>query len=82
MRRMANGDANATLPEPFAISSSPTVPYVSRMFKNSGTGLPWWCSGEESACQCRGHGLETWSEKIPHATEQVSLCATTTEPAL
>ena len=34
------------------------------------------------ACQCRGHGFEPWSGKIPHATEQLSPCATTTEPAL
>ena len=44
-------------------------------------GLPWWRSGWESACQCRGHGFEPWSGKIPHATEQLSLCTTTTEPA-
>ena len=34
----------------------------------------------ESACQCRGHGFEPWSRKIPHAAEQLSPCATTTEP--
>ena len=34
-------------------------------------GLPWWCSGLESACQCRGHGFEPQSRKIPHATEQL-----------
>ena len=45
-------------------------------------GLPWWCSGQESACQCRGHRFEPWSGKIPHAVEQLSPCATTTEPAL
>ena len=28
------------------------------------------------------HGFEPWSGKIPHATEQLSLSATTTEPAL
>ena len=27
-------------------------------------------------------GLEPWSGKIPHAMEQLSLCATTTEPTL
>ena len=32
------------------------------------------------ACQCRGHRLESWSWKIPHAAEQLSPCATTTEP--
>ena len=30
----------------------------------------------------RGHGFEPWSRKIPHAAEQLSPCATTTEPAL
>ena len=46
------------------------------------SGLPWWRSGWESACQCRGHGFEPWSGKIPHSTEQLSPCATTTEPVL
>ena len=32
--------------------------------------------------QCKGHGFDPWSRKIPHATEQLSLCTTTTEPAL
>ena len=44
-------------------------------------GLPWWRSGGESACQCRGCGFEPWSGKIPHATEQLGSWATTTEPA-
>ena len=43
-------------------------------------GLPWWCSGQESAC--RGHRFEPWSRKIPRAAEQLSLCTTTTKPAL
>ena len=30
--------------------------------------------------QGRGHGFEPWSGKIPHAVEQLSPCATTTEP--
>ena len=34
------------------------------------------------ACQCRGHRFDPWSGKIPHATEQLSLCTTTTKPAL
>ena len=34
-------------------------------------GLPWWRSGWESACQCRGHGFEPWSGRIPHAVEQL-----------
>ena len=44
-------------------------------------GLPWWCSGWESACRCRGHGFEPWSGKIPHAAEQLGPWATITEPA-
>ena len=45
------------------------------------TGRPWWHSGWESACQCRGHGFEPWSGKIPHAAEQLGPWATITEPA-
>ena len=44
-------------------------------------GLPWWRSGWESACQCRGRGFEPWSGRIPHAVEQLGPWATTTEPA-
>uniref|UniRef100_A0AAA9TAY3 Solute carrier family 48 member 1 n=1 Tax=Bos taurus TaxID=9913 RepID=A0AAA9TAY3_BOVIN len=44
--------------------------------------LPSWLSGQESACQCRRHGFGPWSGKIPHAKEQLSPCARTTEPAL
>ena len=32
--------------------------------------LPWWLSGIESACQCRRRKFHSWSEKIPHDTEQ------------
>ena len=35
-------------------------------------GLPWWLRGKESACQCRRHGFDPWSGKIPHAVEQLS----------
>ena len=44
-------------------------------------GLPWWCSGWESACQCRGHGFEPWSGKVPRAAGRLGPWATTTEPA-
>ena len=49
--------------------------------KNKNARLPWWCGGWESACQCRGNGFKPWSGKISHAAEQLSPCATTTEPA-
>ena len=35
-------------------------------------GLPWRSSGEESACQCRGHGFDPWSGKTARAEEQRS----------
>ena len=35
-----------------------------------------------STCQCRGHRFDIYSRKIPHAAEQLSPCATATEPAL
>ena len=31
-------------------------------------------------CPCRGNRFEPLSRKIPHATGQLSLCSTTTEP--
>ena len=42
-------------------------------------GLPWWFSGKESACQGRRHGFNPCTGKIPHAEEQLSPRATTTE---
>ena len=44
--------------------------------------LPWWLSGKESACQCRGQRFDPRSGKIPHALEQESPCTTTIEPVL
>ena len=46
------------------------------------TGLSRWSSGKESACHCRRHRFNPWSRKIPHASEQLSPSATTTEPVL
>ena len=50
--------------------------------RNSRAGLPWWLSGKESTCQCRGCGFNPWPGKIPQATEQLSPCATITEPVV
>ena len=63
-----------------------TVTYHSRSLewlpsKKQNRGLPWWHSGWESACPCRGHGFEPWSGKIPHAAEQLGPWATTAGPA-
>ena len=30
----------------------------------------------------RGHRFDPWSGRIPHASEQLSLCATVTEPGV
>ena len=37
--------------------------------------LPWWYRGQESTCQCRGHGFDPWPGKTRHASEQLNLCA-------
>jgi len=50
--------------------------------KKSHTGLPWWSSGEEPACQVRGHVFDPWSGKIPHAVGQLSPSATASQPRL
>ena len=44
-------------------------------------GFLWWSRGEESTCQCREHGFNPWSRKIPHAVEQLSPCATMLSPS-
>ena len=36
----------------------------------------------KSALQCKGYWFNPWSRKIPHVMEQLSLHASTTEPAL
>ena len=28
-------------------------------------GVPWWLSVKESVCQCKKHGFDPWSGKIP-----------------
>ena len=45
-------------------------------------GLHWWLRGKESICQGRRHRFESWVWKIPHAVEQLSPCATMTEPVI
>ena len=59
----------------------PMINHNGKEYLKRNAGLPWWRSGWESACQCRGHGFKPWSGKIPHATEQLGPWATTTEPA-
>ena len=47
--------------------------------KRTEAGLPWWPRGKEFACQCRAHGSDPWSRKIPHAAEQLGPCTTSPE---
>ena len=62
-------------------SQSEHIHVTSTQIKEQNMGLPWWRSGWESACQCRGPGFKPWSGKIPHAAEQLGPWATTTELA-
>ena len=45
-----------------------------------GSGTFLWYNEQKSSCQCRGHGFNPWSGKIPHVAEQLSPCDTTNEP--
>ena len=68
------------LPCDLAIPLLAIYPEKTIIQKESCTGLPWWRSGWESACQCRWHGFKPWSGKIPHATERLGPWATITGP--
>ena len=46
---------------------------------NGKVELYWYSSDGESACQCRGHGFNPWSRKIPHAVGQAGPHTTTPE---
>ena len=50
-----------------------------RLSRSSIKGLPWWLNGKESTCQCRRHGFNPCSGRIPRTPEQLSPFATTTE---
>ena len=47
--------------------------------KHAKAGLRWGLSSEEPARQCRRHGFDPRSWKIPHAAGQLSPCAATTD---
>ena len=63
------------------LDSCTSVKHINNRVKESVEGLPWWRSGWESACQCRGRGFEPWSGRIPHAAGQLDPWATAAEPA-
>ena len=82
----ASGDKGSSFWHPDLVVVRGVYIFLMIYFFNCGkkciAGLPWWRSGWESVCQCRGHRFEPWSRKIPHAAERLTPCATTTEPAL
>ena len=53
-----------------------------RFIKKPVVGLPWRFSGLEFTRLCRGQGFCPWSGRIPHAVEQLSPGATSTDPVL
>ena len=48
--------------------SPPTPQFVYK----TGIGTSLWPCAQESTCQCRGHGFDPWSGKIPHNAGQLS----------
>ena len=52
---------------------------ISKMSKK---WLPLWLNGKEIICQCKRQSFDPRSGKIPHVTEQLSLCTTAIEPVL
>ena len=40
-------------------------------------GTPLVAQWLESICQCKRYGFDPWSQKIPHAADQLSPCTTT-----
>ena len=45
-------------------------------------GFPGGAVVKNLPANAGGHGFDPWSGKIPHAAEQLSPCATATEPVL
>ena len=71
-----NGQAIFTMEAMFTVHI-----YNGRLFQllKGRKGLPWWSSGYKAASQCRGHRLNRWFRKIPHAAGQLCRCITRTE---
>ena len=59
-----------------------TIKLIFKKKERKKEGLSWWLSGKEFPCQCRRHGFDSWSGRIPHASEQLSLCSRAPEPQL
>ena len=56
-------------PEEYRNEQKRMKSWVILCLKTNIQGLLWWLSGKESICQCKRHGFDPWSGKIPHAME-------------
>ena len=59
----------------YQCKSKQTVPASQNLAPADETVTNFWWS------QCRGHGFDPWSRKIPHASEQLGKCRTTNDRA-
>ena len=50
--------------------------------RNASSRLPWWFSGQETACQCPRHGSSPWLGTTLHAAGHLGPCTTPAEPVL
>ena len=53
---------------------------LSNITKNVPVGFSGGSVVKKPPCECRRHRFDPWSQKTPHATDQLSLCTTTAEP--
>ena len=56
-----------TQPEKTELQTQVSLPLKSMLFvmPYAATGVPWWLSSKESACQCRRCRFSPWVRKIP-----------------
>ena len=66
----------------FYMKTAQKISFFPYQINSKAIRLAWRLNGKESACQCRRCGLDPWSRKLPCAMEQLSPCATSTEPVL
>ena len=63
-RETQNGASALEASQAGPLCPTPT-PSVCQEFSNGRSQSPLWCSGKESACQCRRCGFDAWIGKIP-----------------
>ena len=53
---------------PPVLTTDSIHPHPAKNQKPAKFGFPWWYSGKESTCQCRGHRFDPCSGRIPRAS--------------